>query len=335
MDTGAKRQAGALNDEARGNKRQADEDSHNSRRKFEKHYKALLSCLPDESHSHDAYNPTAEQSNSWSKTIQEVMSKHLLEIDAGSRAPHTVGDIAKELDRLHRRSKYDVLIELLSYKPRVEELRVIYVENNEENVQRELEKPCLTPIWFLQDSRYKLSIEDFVSQLCKDKGAEIDVFDPSVQNYDESTRRTTVEEFAETFSQHSKTTFPQNFLNIKNSTGVRFLPRSVFNASLETKCKLKKQRQQKGSKSLGKDLEDVPEDTAAPSEYFIASKKDAYSPSHVDSFGKSGWDHMLDGIKFWYIPAGDRDAIQRDHRAGEVLSGSEQLKIKLDVGKNL
>lgn len=44
---------------------------------------------------------------------------------------------------------------------------------------------------------------------------------------------------------------------------------------------------------------------------------------------------MLEGVKFWYIPAGDRDAIRRDHRAGDTAPGSVQLKIKLDVGKVL
>lgn len=48
---------------------------------------------------------------------------------------------------------------------------------------------------------------------------------------------------------------------------------------------LKKQRQQKGSKSLGKDLEDVPENIATLSEYFLASRKDAYSKRHADNFG--------------------------------------------------
>ena len=67
-------------------------------------------------------------------------------------------------------------------------------------------------------------------------------------------------------------------------------------------------------------------------DFFIVTKKGGISPGHVDNFGRAICVIMLVGNKYWYIPSGDLWAIRCDYRAGEISPGSQQLKIKLDVG---
>lgn len=282
-------------------------------------------CISIEPHSHDAYAPTAAQMSSWAGTIHADHAENHRQIDAQSRTPHTRAALAKELLRIHQdneiQTKDDALIEIMSFKQSVEELRVISAKDNEKFVLRELKTACLTPICFSQSLNRTLSIQDLVRRLSRNRGAEMNVYDPSVQDYADTTRKTTVEEFAKSFSEHSETAIPKNFLDISNSTGLQFLPQSVLDVCLETRCK-------PPVKSLGKDLEDV----KAHPEFFIATKKGGISPTHVDNFGKATCVIMLEGTKCWYIPSGDPWAIRRDHRAGEISPGSRQLKIKLDVG---
>ena len=317
-----KRQVVQEPDKARQKKRLSDNKSHAAKRKFEDDCKKLITFEPD---SHDAYTPTAKQLHSWTGTIHAKMSEILRQIDAQSRPANTHAAYVKEIRRVHEdkniRTKYEALTQLLSFKPPVEELRVV----SEDNVLQELKLPCSIPICFTHTPTRCLSIEELIYRSSRNKDAKINVYDPSVQKHDDTTRKTTVEEFAQSFAEQSDTAIPKNFLDISNSTGIQFLPQSVLDICLETRCK-------RGAKSLGRDSEDAPENMNALPEFFIATKKGGFSPGHIDNFGKATCAIMLVGTKCWYIPSGDPWAIRRDHAAGEDLPGSQQLKIKLDVG---
>ena len=67
-------------------------------------------------------------------------------------------------------------------------------------------------------------------------------------------------------------------------------------------------------------------------EFFVATKNGGISPQHVDNLGKLTCTIMLEGVKVWYIPAGDWSQIQIDHWDGETILGSGSCKIKLQVG---
>ena len=105
--------------------------------------------VPFEPYSHDAYISTAKRSNSWTGTIHAGVSKNHRRTDAQSRSPHTRATLVKEFLRIHedKKAKQSVtLIELLASKRRVEELRLISVEDEGKTVLREQETACLTPI---------------------------------------------------------------------------------------------------------------------------------------------------------------------------------------------
>ena len=53
--------------------------------------------------------------------------------------------------------KYDILTELITFKPPVEELRLISVEDDKKNILQDIQKPYLIPILFSQNH---LFIED-------------------------------------------------------------------------------------------------------------------------------------------------------------------------------
>ncbi len=319
-------------DEARQKKRIQDNQSHAVKRKFEEDCRRMISILSEEEGSRDAYDSITEHCPSWSGTIQEEISQNHLAVDAVARAPYTPQRaLAEKLLDVHTSTKYEAFTEILSLNLLVEELRV--VTSDTRKILRELETPCPIPILITSHPTPSFSIEDLLNQVSKFKDAKIEVFDPSVYNYEDATRGASVEEFIKAFSKHAPTAAALNFLDINNTTGIQFLPRCVIEGCLETKCQVRL-RQRARVVSLGKNSGELGGIKIHP-EFFIATKKGGISPQHVDNLGKMTCVMMLEGVKFWYIPAGDRDAIRRDHRAGDTAPGSVQLKIKLDVGKVL
>lgn len=79
----------------------------------------------------------------------------------------------------------------------------------------------------------------------------------------------------------------------------------------------------------------IPKAAVTHPEFSIATKIGGFLPWHVDNFGKATVAIILEGVKIWYLPTGDQDIIRQDHSAGEVLPGSERLKVKLKVGNVL
>ena len=135
-----------------------------------------------------------------------------------------------------------------------------------------------------------------------------------------------IQRFMEAFANDSAT-IPYNFLYIENWTGIQFLPHDIIEESLERKCIAKLQHQKLGSR-LGKSVggSGIPKNHP---EFFVATKRGGISPNHVDKFAKVTCTIMFEGVKFWYMPTGDRGMIQRDHRGGEPVPGSGSLKLKL------
>ena len=319
-------------DEARQKKRIQDNQAHAGRRKFEEDCRRVISTFSQEEGSRDAYHSITEHRPSWHGTIQEEISQNHLAVDALARAPYNPQRaLAEKLLDVHTGNKYAAFTAILSLNPRVEELRV--VTSDTPKILQELQTPCPIPILITAHPTPQFSIEDLLNQVSKFKDAKMEVFDPSVSDYQEATRGASVEEFIKAFSKDAPTAAPLNFLDINNTTGIQFLPSGVITGCLETKCQVRS-RQQAGVDSLGKNSGE-PGGIKIHPEFFIATKKGGISPQHVDNLGKMTCVMMLEGVKFWYMPAGDRDVIRRDHCGGDPAPGSAQLKIKLDVGKAL
>ena len=319
-------------DERRRKKRATEQRCDEGIRAFRDICKNRLSYLPSSSlNASDSYNPTAEQLSSWKGTIHEILARDHKSIDSEARAPRTDLDRTRWLQENAHQPKYWILTQLVNREDGCDRTDLdVRLAEDETQLSLQLSEAASIPILFRCESSPRLSLEAFVQKVSQHPDTRIDVFDPTVSSFEETPRSTDTSEFAQVFSDHTGTKDAYNFLNIANRTGRQYLSPAVIQCCLETKCKhlkwLQKERRSLGKESSGStSLECHPE-------FFIASKEGGISDWHVDKFGKATYARMLDGTKYWYMPRGHKDAIKRDHRTGEVLPGSEQVKLKLEVG---
>ena len=265
------------------------------KRKFEEDYRRIISILSEEEGSRNAYDSITERYLSWSGTIQEEISQNHLAVDVVARAPYTPQRaLAEKLLNVHTSIKYEAFTEILSLNLLVEELRV--VTSNIRKILRELETPYPIPILITLYPTPSFSIEDLLNQVSKFKDAKIEVFDPSVYNYKNTTRGASVEKFIKAFSKHTPTAATLNFLDINNTTNIQFLPRYVIEGYLKTKYQIRL-RQRAKVVSLEKNSGELRGIKIHP-EFFIATKKGGISPQHINNLGKITYVIMLEGVKF-------------------------------------
>ena len=307
-------------------KRKADKRCYTSRKELEGKLWGLSSSLPN---STDSYNPTEAQTECWRGTLQDQLSRNHRDLDLVARHPHSLLTRAQKLASIIHLPKFQMADIMLGSDPLGTELRIA---KSDTELAEELEKASTLPILRTHAPTHPLSIQDFISQSSLLSSKQIYVFDPSVQNHSDATYTVSFEKFKHVFTHDLGTSPPYNFLDISNRTRIQFLPRALIDETLETKCNMK--LAQREIRSLGRASSTFGVLGSHP-EFFVATKAGGISPQHVDHFGKLACTIMLEGVKFWYIPAGEEDEVRRDHSLGETSPGSGSLKIKLGTGMAL
>ncbi|KAH0545335.1 hypothetical protein FGG08_000634 [Glutinoglossum americanum] len=204
------------------------------------------------------------------------------------------------LSQLRKSPKLEILSQLQSKLPHFPQDDVILL-TDAKSLETCLNQPFGVPLLHRATPNYpslgsytQFGIQDFLKHLAEDEEASISVYDYSIEDPSQRTRRTTVGELLSCFWSGNVRGTALNFLDIENRTRIEFCPYQVILRNITTRIDARKQRDKGKTGS---------EWTAEPrKEFFLLSLENAISTIHVDTGGVVTWVLILEGRKIWYFP---------------------------------
>jgi hypothetical protein len=216
----------------------------------------------------------------------------------------SIQEIHDFLQALEKRSSYPhILLSAVNNLPKLEILRFIhyYIPRNDTIILPGLDtlddilcQPFTRPIFHRSKGPSpSFSIQQLLKDFTPYREKGLHVYDYSVADSSERTRRTTVEEALQRFPSNSSSR-PLNFLDIENRTGIAFCPQQIIRYNIQKRIAAQKPDQ------MGKiDSGWTPKEA---SEFFLLSSRNAVSSIHIDCGGQLTWIMILEGRKIWYFP---------------------------------
>jgi len=141
----------------------------------------------------------------------------------------------------------------------------------------------------------KLRIAGAIKYLAEDQKAAFHVYDYSISNPNQRTRRADIQELQSHFELPGTNKTALNFLDIENRTGITFCPLALSMANIMRRLDNLKEHD-KGN--IGVNW--IPR---IEKEFFVLSNKHSISTIHVDTGGTLTWVLILEGRKIWYYPS--------------------------------
>lgn len=229
------------------------------------------------------------------------LQSFLKRLERVSTFPNTRKDTtARLLARLNQYSKLDILIQLESELRNLPEDDLVLLTDTE-SLKTVLKQSFQVPLVHRASIDHpslgpseRFGIQDFLQHLAEDDEASISVYDYSISDPCQRTRKTSVRELLTRFQSGNSCGTALNFLDIENRTNIQFCPSPILLQDITTKLEARKH------KDKGKTRSDF---KAEPrNEFFLASLKNAISTIHVDTGGALTWILILTGRKIWYFP---------------------------------
>lgn len=172
------------------------------------------------------------------------------------------------------------------------------------------------------------------------------VYDPFSEAIESATKPTTLRLLKQVLMDKTISRPGLNFLDIRNQSGQAFTPLALRDLDLRRRVDgisrnksassrtgaFAPPRRTRDTETFSKIMSDH---VGIESEWFIASAEGGMSPFHVDTAGLCTWIIILQGVKNWYWPAGDRSTNQqlmRAHGAHFVGYAEGILALKMQKG---
>src|SRR2546430_1623486 len=226
-------------DEVNANKRQ-------KRKKTEKNSREKAKCLKlDAAIEWGDYNPDFPTSGTAGELELHDFLQRLEKVSTFAKT--RIDTTTRLLARLRSSSKLEILKQLQSELLNLPQDDVIQL-TDAQSLENALSQPFRIPLLHRATKLHpslgphtNFGIQDLLKHLAEDEEASTSVYDYSIQDPLQRTRKTTVQELLSRFQSDNAGGTALNFLDIENRTKIQFCPFQIILQDITTKLEARKQ----------------------------------------------------------------------------------------------